>query len=76
MMSETQRGGRRHSARLADKEDAPLVNGVGYEPGKQPPKNAASAKGGKGGSGVKIGAKRKPSEPPLCDFVRLRARAR
>ena len=67
MMSEGQRNGRRHSSRLADKEDAPLVNGFGhgYEPVKQFQKSVTSGKGGKAAGGVKAGAKRKPGELSL-----------
>ena len=67
MMSEAQRNGRRHSSRLADKEDAPMVNGIGhgYEPVKQAQKSLASGKGAKVAGGVKAGAKRKPGELPL-----------
>ena len=65
MMSEAQRGGRRHSARLADKEDPPFVNGTDYEPAKQQQKSIVNAKGGKGAGVAKTGTKRKPGELPF-----------
>ncbi|KAK4696675.1 kinetochore protein Mis13/DSN1, partial [Lecanoromycetidae sp. Uapishka_2] len=46
MMSEVSRGhGRRTSARLADKEDAPLTNGISHE--NEPVKKSAGGKQGK-----------------------------
>ena len=66
MMSEASRGhGRRTSARLADKEDSPLVNGISHE-------NELLKKTGGGSQGLitanetgsKAGGKRKPSEQP------------
>ena len=72
MMSDAQRGGRRHSSRLADKEDVPLTNGIGhgYEPVKQMQKTPANGKAGKSAAGVKTGAKRKHGELPI-DVHRL-----
>ena len=56
--------GRRTSARLADKEDAPIANGIGhgYEPVKQGQKSASSRR--TKANGAKAGAKRKPGELP------------
>lgn len=66
MMSEVSRGhGRRTSARLADKEDAPLTNGISHE--NEPIKKSATGKLGKSvanGTGSKAGGKRKPGEQP------------
>lgn len=66
MMSEVSRGhGRRTSARLADKEDAPLTNGVSHE--NEPAKKGASGKQAKSvtnTTGSKAGGKRKPGEQP------------
>ena len=69
MMSEARGGGRRSSARLADKEDAPLTNGVGhdYEPVKGLQNNGMVGKQGKAkinGASTKPAAKRKPGEQP------------
>ncbi len=66
MMSEVSRGhGRRTSARLADKEDAPLTNGISHE--NEPVKKQVGGKQGKSvvnGAGSKAGGKRKPGEQP------------
>lgn len=69
MMSELQGHGRRTSARLADKEDEPIMNGNGYnyEPAKKSQNSGASGKQGKAsihGASAKTGGKRKPGEQP------------
>lgn len=69
MMSESRGNGRRTSARLGDKEDLPVTNGIGhdYEPEK---KNRGKAAGGKqekvavNGASTKASAKRKQGEQP------------
>lgn len=57
-MTDAQRNGRRHSSRLADKEDAPLSNG--YEPVKASQKASSGAT--KAVKATKAGAKRKNGE--------------
>ena len=56
--------GRRTSARLADKEDAPLANGYNLDPVKksQIVPGGKQNKGNTSGAGAKTGAKRKPGE--------------
>ena len=57
-MTDAQRNGRRHSSRLADKEDTPLTNG--YEPVKASQKAPSGAN--KGAKSTKAGGKRKAGE--------------
>ena len=59
IMSEAQRNGRRHSSRLAEKEDN-LPNGIGhhYEPVKQKQRTVTAERGGKSANTKK----RKPSK--------------
>ncbi|KAL9098265.1 MAG: hypothetical protein Q9163_006049 [Psora crenata] len=69
--------GRRTSARLADKEDAPIANGVGqgYEPVKHSQKAAASGKAK--ANGAKAGAKKRPAYDEDDDgfaFTRTRSK--
>ena len=56
--------GRRSSARLADKEDVPIANGIdhGFEQVKQSQKGPSSGKSKM--NGAKVGLKRKPGEFP------------
>ena len=69
IMSEASRGhGRRTSARLADKEDAPYINGIGNDSEPVKPRQNVEGKQGKGkvnGASAKPAAKRKPGEQPL-----------
>ena len=69
IMSEASRGhGRRTSARLADKEDAPYINGIGNDSEPVKPRQNVEGKQGKGkvnGASTKPTAKRKPGEQPL-----------
>ena len=68
IMSEASRGhGRRTSARLADKEDAPYVNGIGQDSEFVKPRQNVDGKQGKNkvnGATTKPSAKRKPGEGP------------
>ena len=60
-MNDAQRNGRRHSSRLAEKEDA-LPNGLGnsYDSVKPTQKTGTSSRGGKAAVGAKSTNKRKP----------------
>lgn len=65
MMSEAHGRGRRTSKRLEDKEDAPLVNGVGHEHHEnESVKGGRQGKGKNGASAKPATAKRKPSKWP------------
>lgn len=68
-MSESRGNERRTSARLGDKEDLPVANGIGHtqEPEKNIQGKAATGKTAKvtlNGASTKTGAKRKPGEQP------------
>lgn len=71
MMSEASRGhGRRTSARIADREDAPLTNGISNE--NEHVKKSARGKQGKNivnGNGFKAGGKRTIGEPPRTGLL-------
>ena len=68
-MSEAQRNGRRHSSRLAGKEDAmPIGLGQAYEQMKSSQKTAATSKGGKATAGAKTSSKRKQGKIPSRIF--------
>ena len=66
IMSEASRGqSRRTSARLAEKEDVPYVNGIGHDSEPMKGRQNAEAKQAKGkvnGASTKPTAKRKPGE--------------
>lgn len=67
MMSEVRSSGRRTSRRLEEKEDAPLVNGIGNENESAKGSKSDGGKSGKGkanGAHTKPAAKRKPGEQP------------
>ncbi|KAL2038124.1 hypothetical protein N7G274_009071 [Stereocaulon virgatum] len=81
IMSEASRGhGRRTSARLADKEDAPYINGIGNDSEPVKPRQNIEGKQGKGrvnGASAKPAAKRKPAYDEEDDgfaFTRTRAK--
>lgn len=82
IMSETSRGkSRRTSARLAEKEDVPYVNGIGHD--SEPMKGrqiveGKQAKGRLNGASSKPTAKRKPGEtsPALKCGCDLRSKPR
>ena len=68
IMSEASRGqSRRTSARLAEKEDKPYVNGIGHDSEPVKGRQIVEGKQGKGkvnGASAKPTAKRKPGEQP------------
>ena len=80
IMSESRRSTRRTSARLADKEDIPITNGIGHttDNRKGGQTNGASVKQGKtnvNGPGTAVGgarSKRKYGECTLSRFLKYR----